>query len=105
MPAHSLYLNYSFLEQQLEKIHLGIKNLQKLHQDAILEVDQLRKENELLQRKLVEYEEQSISTSKQHLVNRITENAVDSEVEKKQMKLKINELVREVDKCIALLNQ
>lgn len=93
------------MEQQLEKIHLGIKNLQKLHQDAILEVDQLRKENELLQRKLVEYEEQSISTSKQHLVRRITENAVDSEVEKKQMKLKINELVREVDKCIALLNQ
>lgn len=93
------------MEQQLEKIHLGIKNLQKLHQDAVLEVDRLKKENEVLQKKLIECEEKSVSASKQHLVTKITENAVGNEVEKKQMKLKINELVREVDKCIALLNQ
>lgn len=93
------------MEQQLEKIHLGIKNLQKLHQDAVLEVERLKKENEVLQKRLIECEEKSVSVSKQHLVAKITESAVENEVEKKQMKLKINELVREVDKCIALLNQ
>lgn len=93
------------MEQRLEKIHLGIKKLQDLHQNAILEVEKLKAENKSLQDKLIECEKQSASMNKQNLVDGITDTVTENEVEKKQMKLKINELVREVDKCIALLNQ
>jgi hypothetical protein len=93
------------LEQQLEKIHLGIKTLQELHQNALIEIELLKVQNANLQEELLKSEQKKASVSEQQLLERITENSVSGDVEKKQMKLKINELVREVDKCIALLNQ
>ncbi len=93
------------MEQQLEKIHLGIKILQELHQNALIEIESLRAQNANLQNKLLECEQKSASANKQHLVAGITDNSTRTDVDKKHMKLKINELVREVDKCIALLNQ
>jgi hypothetical protein len=93
------------LEQQLEKIHFGIKQLQDLHQNALVEIDRLKAENSLLNQKILRYEESSASETEKKLLEGMTNNSASTEVEKKKMKLKINELVREVDKCIALLNQ
>ena len=93
------------MEQQLNKIHLGIKKLQDLHQNALVEIETLKAENAKLQNKLLECEQNSASANKQHLMDGISGKNAKSDVDKKQMKLKINELVREVDKCIALLNQ
>lgn len=93
------------MERQLEKIHLGIKSLQELHQKALIEINLLKAENTLLKEKILESEEASASMQEKQLIDGITSSNASNEVEKKQMKLKINELVREVDKCIALLNQ
>jgi regulator of replication initiation timing len=93
------------LEQQLKRIQLGISKLQELHQNALVEIDTLKAQNATLQNRLKECEQDSASANKKHLVDGITENSTATDGEKKQMKLKINELVREVDKCIALLNQ
>ncbi|MFT4752869.1 MAG: hypothetical protein ACI85Q_000405 [Salibacteraceae bacterium] len=93
------------MEQQLEKIHFGIKQLQDLHQNALVEIDRLKAENSLLNQKILRYEESSASETEKKLLEGMTNNSASTEVEKKKMKLKINELVREVDKCIALLNQ
>ena len=93
------------MEQQLKKIHLGIKRLQDLHQNALVEIESLKAENSLLKGELLACKEKSASASEKQLLEGISSGTASSEVEKKQMKLKINELVREVDKCIALLNQ
>lgn len=93
------------MEQQLKKIHLGIQRLQDLHQKALIEIDSLKAENSSLKSRLQEYEEKSVLAAEKKLMDGISSGTVSDEVEKKQMKLKINELVREVDKCIALLNQ
>ena len=93
------------MEQQLEKIHLGIKRLQDLHQNALVEINSLKAENASLKSKLQICEEKSASASEKQLLEGISKGSASNDVEKKQMKLKINELVREVDKCIALLNQ
>ncbi|MGB0805649.1 MAG: hypothetical protein ACPGRC_03105 [Salibacteraceae bacterium] len=93
------------MEQQLEKIHLGIKRLQDLHQNALVEIESLKAENSLLKSELLECKENSASASEKQILEGISSGNATNEVEKKQMKLKINELVREVDKCIALLNQ
>ena len=93
------------MEQQLNKIHLGIKQLQDLHQNALIEIEMLKAENSSLNQKILRYEESSATETEKKLLDGITNSTTSNEVEKKQMKLKINELVREVDKCIALLNQ
>jgi len=93
------------LEQQLERIQLGISKLKSLHQNVLIENDLLRAENTTLKNKLKECENSSTLASQKQLIDGITDSSTSSEGEKKQMKLKINELVREVDKCIALLNQ
>jgi len=93
------------LEQQLEKIHLGIKRLQDLHQNALVEIEMLKAENASLRDQVSKGEEDLTSVNQKLLLDGITQKSASSDVEKKQMKLKINELVREVDKCIALLNQ
>lgn len=93
------------MKQQLERIQLGISKLKELHQNALIENDILRAENKTLQEKLLECENSSALASKKQLIDGITDSSTSSDSEKKQMKLKINELVREVDKCIALLNQ
>ena len=93
------------MEQQLEKIQLGIRKLQELHQKSLDEVELLKAENLGLREEIRKYQEQSAHLKHQSVVEGIVEKSAKSSVEKKQMKLKINELVREVDKCIALLNQ
>jgi len=93
------------LEQRLEKIQLGIKRLQGLHQDSVKEINLLKAENTALQNKVLECEKKLAETAGQNILEGIAEGTTRNDVEKKQMKLKINELVREVDKCIALLNQ
>lgn len=93
------------MEQQLEKIHLGIKRLQDLHQNALVEIEMLKAENTSLREQVSKSEGDLTSMNQKLLLDGITHKSASSDVEKKQMKLKINELVREVDKCIALLNQ
>lgn len=93
------------MEQRLEKIQLGIRRLQDLHQDSLNEINLLKAKNTALQNKVLECEKKSAETADQNILEGIANGVAQNDVEKKQMKLKINELVREVDKCIALLNQ
>lgn len=93
------------MEQQLEKIQLGIRRLQELHQKSLEEIELLKAENLTLREEIRMCQEQSTHLKHQSVVRNIAEKSARTNAEKKQMKLKINELVREVDKCIALLNQ
>ena len=93
------------MEQQLEKIQHGIRRLQELHQKSLEEIELLKAENLTLRDEIRKCQEHSTHLKHQSVVRNIAENTSRTNAEKKQMKLKINELVREVDKCIALLNQ
>lgn len=61
------------------------------------EIAQLQKENKQLNEQLLTLEERN-------QILRIAKGKVSKE-ERAEMKLKINEIVREVDKCISQLNQ
>lgn len=93
------------MEQRLNKIQQAITKLQELHQSALNENIVLRENNNTLKDKLLVCENEKASLAKQNVVDGIVGKTAVDDVEKKQMKLRINELVREVDKCIALLNQ
>lgn len=93
------------MELQLNHIQEGIEKLKQLHQESLNEVSRLKKENDVLRADVKQMENRSTSIAEKNLLGDITSSAIKTPEEKKQMKLKINELVREVDKCIALLNQ
>lgn len=95
----------SDIEKQLERIFSGVNRLMSLHEEANAEIAKLKAENAELVRKVSECERESAELSKKMLTGTIANKVADSDFDKKQMKLKINELVREVDKCISLLNQ
>lgn len=93
------------MEQRLEKIRLGIKKLQELRLTVESENKKLKLENVALQEKLEECKKSKALVADQNVLGNIAGKSASDDIEKKQMKLRINELVREVDKCIALLNQ
>lgn len=93
------------MEQRLERIHNGVMKLQELHQNAVARISELEVENAALNAQLKACQQSKVSLAQTQLVEKIADQSVSSEAEKKQMKQRINELVREVDKCIALLNQ
>lgn len=92
------------MEQPLVNIRLGINKLQKLYEDSAEQVQQLTKKNNELLERIAELEALKVSDSSQKVMHHIAGAALTS-LDRKEMKQKVNALVREVDKCIALLNQ
>ena len=75
-------------------------------------LDKLKLENEQLERKNTELQrllddEKRNSETKQNEYNRLklAKTLVSTTGDKAEMKFRVNELVREIDKCIALLNR
>ena len=64
----------------------------------------LKKENEDLKKEILD-KNQTIDKLKDELQKVKLAKSIDSEEGSNDAKLKINELVREIDKCIGLLNQ
>lgn len=95
-----------------------MKNAEVLYQEVGQKIDQLLAKHDALQyehkalQSKVEELKQNIN-EKEHVISKLNEeNKVLSMAKSlsgdndsnKEMKLKINELVREIDKCISLLN-
>jgi hypothetical protein len=77
-----------------------IVNLHHKHEEEILA---LRKEILELQQTLEKQKKQIITLEEKVKINKIT-SALESSKDTFNAKIKINEIVREIDKCIALLN-
>ena len=68
------------------------------------ELSKVKVERDGLSAKLKSIIQENAELEKKLLTGRIAENIQDDQ-NRKALKLRINELVREVDKCISLLNQ
>lgn len=90
------------LEDKMMSIELKARQLIQAKQQLQKKVDLLETENNEL-KKLVE--QQNIDLRKNKEINQIKHIAASlNDQEKKQTRQKINALVREIDHCIALLN-
>lgn len=86
------------LEVKFFKLSKKLENLDKLNQDLTLEVNALK---EMMQEK-----QKTIRTLEQELESlKITNSLLGSEEYKRETKLKINALIREIDYCIAQLSE
>ena len=80
------------------------KLIEKLSQIQ-LEKSDLQKNNSTLNAKLQEQEEQIIALQDKVKLMNISKTVDTDQEDVKATRLKINEYVREIDKCIALLNK
>lgn len=74
------------------------------HKKAIEDTEQLKEENRFLRKKLSENKVQITELEERNKVLKLAKTLSINSEKSTDLKLKINELVREIDKCIALVN-
>ncbi|HJS00046.1 MAG TPA: hypothetical protein VJ780_03835 [Flavobacterium sp.] len=85
------------LENKVEKLILKLRNLEKNNQDLTIE---LNKSAQIIQKQSQEIE----ALKAQYETLKIANSLLGSDDNKRDTKLKINSLIREIDYCIAQLS-
>tara|TARA_B100000676_G_C17849925_1_gene717513 strand:- start:262 stop:558 length:297 start_codon:yes stop_codon:yes gene_type:complete len=94
-------LNTSLIVESLES---KVKKLIAQHDKAKEDIKQLKEENTLLQGKLTYAQVQTKELNEKNKVLKLAKSLSGKEGKSTDIKLKINELIREIDKCIAQVN-
>lgn len=81
----------------------NVKSLIEQKKRLEIELKEVKRNNEILTEQLKSYENEIEDLREKNKILRIAGGASDGD--SREIKLKINEIVREVDKCIAQLNQ
>lgn len=90
-------LIFSSLQSKVEKLVM-------LHKKSVQETEQLKSENDFLRKKLNEKKVELTEAKEQNKVLKLAKS-IEGKGSNTEIKLKINELVREIDKCITLVNK
>jgi regulator of replication initiation timing len=93
------------LSIRLANLKLKTEELTNKHHQVIEERNALKLEiNEL--KSVIELQKNTIKDlEEQNKIAKIASSISDDGVNSKELKLKINEYIREIDKCIAMLNE
>jgi predicted nuclease with TOPRIM domain len=92
------------LNDSVKYIAHSVNRLIKLNAEADEKANQLQLENERLKEQLERKESELATLNKQYEALRMGEKIAGNAEDRDDLRKKVNELVREVDKCIALLN-
>ena len=87
----------SSLQSKVEKLILQ-------HRKTTEEIKQQKEDNEFLRKALQKQKVNFSELQEKNKVLKLANNISGAEGKNTEVKLKINELVREIDKCIALVN-
>ena len=93
------------MKELVDSIEIKIRNLIDKYNQVKLENSNLLKNNNDLKLVLDEKNNKIVDLQNKVKLMNITKNVDRSKDEVKSTRLKINEYVREIDKCIALLNK
>ena len=103
-----VFLKGGYMSKESRRVHLILENLNKLKN----EFERLRQENEDLTLRVGGLESRLGDTmqryeklEEEHQRLKLAKALVSTGGDKAQMKMRVNEMVREIDKCIALLNR
>jgi predicted RNase H-like nuclease (RuvC/YqgF family) len=95
--AKSISLTITSLHSKVEKLII----LNKKNGD---DVKRFKEENEALRDELKQSTKKKLELEEKVKILSLAKSLSNDEIGKNELKLKINELVREIDKCIALTN-
>jgi predicted DNA-binding antitoxin AbrB/MazE fold protein len=88
----------------VDSLQSKVEKLIIQHKKAKEDIKQLKEENEFLENKLTETKTQIMDLSEQNKVLKLAKSLSGKEGKSTEIKLRINELIREIDKCIAKVN-
>ena len=93
------------LSGRIDNIQSMVEKVIGLHDDQKLKNDQLIKENTDLAEQLEESKRLIQSLEEKNKTIKLAQSLSEASEGSHEMKLKINEYVREIDKCISFLNK
>ena len=82
-----------------------IKKLIEAYDHSLIEIKELREENAFLKSLVKNREEEIKNFQNRDKISKIVTTLADDTHRKAELKLKINEYIREIDKCIAYLKE
>lgn len=88
----------------VDSLQSKVEKLIIQHKKAKEDIKQLKEENSFLQGKLTDAKVQIKELGEQNKVLKLAKSLSGKEGKSTDIKLKINELIREIDKCIAQVN-
>ncbi len=92
-------------EAIMVSLHSKIEKLILLHKSANFEVLRLSAENENLKSEIGNLEQQVSELQHQIKNTQLTEMVKSSGFEKDELKLRLDAMISEIDKCLTILNQ
>lgn len=92
-------------EAIMVSLHSKIEKLILLHKSANVEVHRLSAENENLKSEIGNLEQQVSELQHQIKNTQLTEMVKSSGFEKDELKLRLDAMISEIDKCLTILNQ
>jgi hypothetical protein len=92
-------------DDSITGLHEKVKKVIELYTRSIEQINIQSAENKELKIKLHKAEKEIIEINKKYDTLKIAKSMLDSGDDKHDAKIRVNKMVREIDKCIALLNR
>ena len=92
------------LSLTIASLHSKVEKLIILNKKNVDDLKRFREENEVLKDDVKRMRKREVELEEKVKVLALAKSLGDNEIGKNELKLKISELVREIDKCIALTN-
>jgi len=91
--------------EQLKELKIKVEKLINLHEQLMRQNQQLQIVNNQLNQKILRQETQITELTETNKVIKLAQRLSGSDQNSRDIKLKINEYIREIDKCIGLINR
>ena len=91
--------------EQLKELKIKVEKLINLHEQLIRQNQQLQIVNNQLNQKILRQDTQITELTETNKVIKLAQRLSGSDQNSRDIKLKINEYIREIDKCIGLINR
>ena len=105
MSNQKIMANKVSLSGRVDNIQSMVEKVIGMHEKQKLKNDQLKKENAELSLQLEESKRLNQSLEEKNKTIKLAQSLSETSEGSHEMKLKINEYVREIDKCISFLNK
>ena len=93
------------LFERLGNVETQLKKLVEQHSQLRLQRDELMAKNSLLNKEILDLKGQDANFQNQDKITKIVTNTTVEKEESTELKHKLNEYIREIDKCIAHLSE
>ena len=93
------------IQERFKHLEAKLFDLVHKYRDARRELDVLRSENRHLKEKLEQTNDELKSFKNQEKITKIVENVSEGKRNSVDLKQKINEYIKEIDRCIAHLSE